>query len=212
MLPRNVGRRSHPSNWRHVDIEAALLTGGASRRMGRDKAKLEVDGRPLAETVASRILSAGIPVTVLGPDLIPGCSLQQDATPHAGPLVALSCFCPRAEYVFVCSCDLPLFDGRLIEVLADLIEDMDAAIPLSQGRPQPLCALYRAGVLSGLREWLQHGSRRVMEWIETLSCTKVSEERLERRGISRYSVLSANTPEELALLLSPEVARPEPLA
>ncbi len=180
--------------------------------MGRDKATLEIAGLPLAETIASRILAVGVPLTVLGPKAIPGCTLQQDATPHEGPLVALSRFRPRAEFVFVCSCDLPLLDARIIEVLSDLIEERDAAIPLSQGRLQPLCALYRAQALAGLPEWLRQGSRRVMEWIECLHYIRVPEEVLESRGLSRYCVRSANTPEELELLLSPKAARLEPEA
>lgn len=180
--------------------------------MGRDKATLDVRGRPLAEVIASRILAVGIPVTVLGPKPLPGCTLQQDISPHEGPLVALSRFQPRADFLFVCSCDLPLFDARIIEVLSDLVGNRDAAIPLSQGRPQPLCALYLARALAGLSEWVRQGSRRVMEWIEALDYIGVSEEHLESRGLSRHCVRHANTPQELELLLSLGVARPEPEA
>lgn len=180
--------------------------------MGRDKATLAVNGHSLAEAIAWRILEAGLPVTVLGPDPIRGCTLLRDAAPHTGPLAALSAFAPRSEYVFVCSCDLPLFDARVIGLLSEIIEDRDAAIPLSQGQLQPLCALYRAQALSTLREWLRQGSRRVMEWVETLDHVRVSEEALEGRGLSRHCVCSANTPEELSLLLSLEGDRPGPWA
>jgi len=170
--------------------------------MGCDKAKLEVNGRPLAQAIASRILEIGVSVTVLGPDAIEGCSLQRDSIPYEGPLFALSNFRPDAGCVFVCSCDLPLFDSRLIGILVELIGDGDAAIPWSQGRLQPLCALYKAQALAGLPEWLQRGSRRVMDWVKALRYTEVSEHCLAAQGLSPYCIRSANTPEELARLLS----------
>ena len=52
-----------------VEFAGVVLTGGASRRMGRDKALLPVDGVPMAVRVATAMIAAGAhPVVALGGD------------------------------------------------------------------------------------------------------------------------------------------------
>ena len=93
-----------------MDIEAILLTGGASRRMGVDKAALTVGGMPLGEKIARELAKTCDRVTVLGKHPIPGLEFLADEGDYEGPLLALSRFKPTRQHVFVASCDLPLFD------------------------------------------------------------------------------------------------------
>ncbi|HZI37181.1 MAG TPA: NTP transferase domain-containing protein, partial [Acidimicrobiia bacterium] len=48
-------------------VAGLLLTGGASRRMGRDKALLEVGGRRLVDRAASVLAAVADPVLEVGP-------------------------------------------------------------------------------------------------------------------------------------------------
>ena len=116
-----------------VRIEAVLLTGGASRRMGEDKAALLVDGEPLGHRTARVLAEAGYPVTVLGAEPLEGHGFQRDASPHEGPLTALRRFKPTAEAVFVAACDMPVFDSRLVSA-------WPGALPMRM----PLCPCQRA--------------------------------------------------------------------
>ena len=97
--------------------------------MGEDKAAILVDGIPQALRIVQAISSMGIPITVLGRKPIDGHGFLPDAEEFAGPLAALSRFTPQADAVFVCSCDLPLFDARIIEVLAANLSGAFAAVP-----------------------------------------------------------------------------------
>ncbi|HEX6424986.1 MAG TPA: NTP transferase domain-containing protein [Acidimicrobiales bacterium] len=72
----------------------AVLCGGASRRMGRDKALIEIDGRPLAVRVADAVGAAGAgTVVAVGGDLAAlraaGLAAVPDDEPGAGPLVGV---------------------------------------------------------------------------------------------------------------------------
>jgi molybdenum cofactor guanylyltransferase len=171
-------------------IEAVLLTGGASSRMGEDKAKLLVHGEQLATRIARLLLEIGIPVTVCGREPLPGCAFLADTEEFAGPFVALSRFVPTRDMVFVASCDLPGFDAAIVPFLAQRIAGHSAAVPVVDGRMQPLSALYRANAFDVARQLAGEGERRMMRWIEHLDIELVPD-------IDPSWLLNANSPQDL---------------
>ncbi len=164
--------------------------------MGRDKANIPIEGVPMADRIVASLAGYGIPATALGRP-VPGADCISDPEPLAGPLVALSGFAPRRRFVFVCSCDLPEFDVRLVETLFGLIGEQDGAIPVIQGRAQPLCALYTSEAWSQIPNVLASGKRSVMAWLDAMAWVPVSEELLIARGICAESALGVNSVEEL---------------
>jgi molybdopterin-guanine dinucleotide biosynthesis protein A len=170
--------------------------------MGCDKAAMLVQGRPMAERIVSELLAAGLPVTALGRPVM-GADWIEDSKQNAGPLMALSGFMPRNRSVFVCSCDLPLFDRRLPGVLTRSIEGFQAAVPVIEGMPQPLCALYDGSCWSRLHSTLDEGRRSMMAWLEAISWKPITAEVIGAHGIDPFSVIGVNTPEELILRMSP---------
>lgn len=138
-------------------LSGALLCGGLSRRMGRDKARLAWRGQPLllrglaclAESCEELLLAPGRsgryrdlfpgPSGTPLPERFAGRSLREvpdrfesgaDAPP--GPLAGLEAVLAAAqgEWVWVTSCDLPLLDPRLgVELLDRAVsEDADVAL------------------------------------------------------------------------------------
>ena len=170
--------------------------------MGSDKAQLEVGGTPLGARIADQVGALGIPVTVLGNQPLDGHEFLADAEQYGGPLVALSRFTPGRDLVFVASCDLVQFDARLIELLSGGLGQNEAAIPVSEGRLQPLCALYRRDAWAKLAGVVSSGRRSMMAWIDDLRISHVSEEDLVRVGLDPRCVLGANTPGEFARALN----------
>lgn len=179
-------------------VEAVLLTGGKSSRMGEDKSLLIIDGRPQGERIAWELLRHDVPVTVLGQLPIYGCSFLKDEEEYAGPLGALSRFAPQADAVFVASCDLPLFDARIVSLLGDRIGDHQAAVPEVNGYRQPLCALFRASSFEKLSDL---DGQCAMGWLDALDTVVVPEEDIRTAGIDPNSAQGANTKEELKALL-----------
>ena len=181
-----------------MDLEAVLLTGGASRRMGADKASLAVGSTTLAERTLAEFDRARVPVCVLGRTPIEGRPFLPDAEDYAGPAVALSRFEPSGTYVFACSCDLPNFDADIVAAFAPLIERHDAVVPSVGGRSQYLCALYTSGALARLRHMVEDLQARSMQrFVETLDARLVDEDELEGLGVTPLSVIGANTPDEM---------------
>lgn len=177
-----------------VDVESVVLTGGASRRMGEDKASVLIDGRPQALAILERLSAAGLVCTVLGRDAIPGHGFLLDEEDYKGPASALKRLAPTHEFVFVASCDMPRFDERIVRLLRERIGSSDACVPRVQGHRQPLCALYHRRAMDWLKKF--DGSS-INRFLDTLVITTIDEAEFGHVGISVASMLSANTREEL---------------
>lgn len=186
-------------------IEAVLLTGGRSSRMGCDKSTLLWQGRPLAEVIASRLLDVVERVTVLGRTPIAGCHFLQDRDAFEGPLAALSHFSPEAGAVFVSACDVPAFDEKLLTLLSDRLErhpSVHAVLPDIGHSLQPLAALYRAEAFTLIPTLTAEGRRSMMSWVDTLWVETVDSEELTKHGLDPACVQSVDTPEMLASLIA----------
>src|SRR3954465_4139543 len=131
-----------------LNIEGFILTGGASSRMGTDKALLELGGRNFIERITMALSSISVQVSLVGqrermaaqPSLpiVPDIHVKWGAL---GGLHAALRAC-NAEWAAVVACDLPFVTGELFVRLPSLRENFDAIAPVQpDGRLQPLCAL-----------------------------------------------------------------------
>ena len=159
-------------------ILGAVLIGGASRRMGRDKALLPVEGQPLAERVARTLERVVSRVVLVGrdreDDRFPDRTILADRFPGQGPLAGLHAALLDAagEPVFLAACDLPGLTPRLIRwVIGDGPVARDAPqarVPVAEGRLQPLCALYGPACLGPAEEALEAGRLSMHRFLEDL--------------------------------------------
>jgi len=132
-----------------------VLAGGRSSRMGSPKAALEWHGSTLLRRTTSIVARAVTgPVVVVRapgqelPDLPADVEVVQDPHEGRGPLqgiaVGLEALADRADAAFVCSTDLPFLHPAFIRaVLGAVAPDIDVALPVARGYPQPLAAAYR---------------------------------------------------------------------
>jgi molybdenum cofactor guanylyltransferase len=142
---------------------AAVLAGGASRRMGRDKATMPVGGVELAATVLAAAARVAAPVVLVAPEGHPARRLAARvvADPAQGPLVALAAALEAldATHVLVLAGDHP---GLRVELLAHLVAlaPRGDAVACRRGpRLEPLVAVYRrVPALAAARRALTGGS------------------------------------------------------
>ena len=150
-----------------------ILAGGASRRMGRPKAFLELgpDQRPLVLRVAGALRDAGAPeIITVGGDLdrlaALGLDARPDEHPGEGPLGGLVTGLALARWplAVVLSCDLPEIDAATVRGLVTALDgdpDADAAIPVVDGHDQVLVAAYRTASEARWRAAFDAGERSV---------------------------------------------------
>ena len=177
-----------------MNVEAVVLTGGASRRMGEDKASLTIEGRTLLDRTLAEFDRIGVRATVLGREAVPGRAFLKDAGVHAGPAAALSRFVPSEEAVFVCACDLPFFNADCVAPMATLLGSHDAVVPFVSGEAQPLCALYSGRVFE---KWRDSGERSMKGLLALCDVVAIGEPEMMGLGIDPRWFFDADSPEDL---------------
>lgn len=151
----------------YPDITGLILAGGQSKRMGADKAFLEIDGVPLIERIhrvlaplfAEVLIAAGMPAPERGP--FPARALYDD-TPGQGPLGGLVAGLKAAQtpWVFMVACDMPNLDPKVIaRVIAARAEGLLAVVPESPGGPESCHALYARAALPVIEAAMAEGER-----------------------------------------------------
>lgn len=152
---------------RLANVAGALLLGGASSRMGRDKSQLSLDGESLAARSArllarcfEEVLLVGAPPAAAALCAPLGLRLAADPPGPRCPLRGLvgALAAAQAPRVVVIATDLPgLCDDLPLALSA--WPDADAVVPRRGGRPEPLCALWRRdAVLPLARARLEAGA------------------------------------------------------
>jgi molybdopterin-guanine dinucleotide biosynthesis protein A len=138
--------------------------------MGRDKALLDIAGMPLIERTVTQLEGrfAELLVSVRHSEDYPFITHRKvaDRLPGQGPLMAIACSleCSRTDLNFFVSCDVPELSFELIERLLQAARRGDGAVAVtSEGRVEPLFAVYRKSLLSAITEHLARGHRKVTD-------------------------------------------------
>jgi molybdopterin-guanine dinucleotide biosynthesis protein A len=172
-----------------------ILVGGASTRMGRDKALIEIGGRPLALLAAEALAGVCESVSLVGdPDRYNALGLPviSDRQRGAGPLSGIEAAlgASHSEWNLIAACDMPSLDASLLRELARAAAD-DAAIPqYPDGSIEPLCAVYHRRCHAAAIGALAEGLRRITDFIARLTVRYV-------QVTDPRPFLNLNTPEDL---------------
>ena len=192
------------------DISGLILAGGRSTRMGgREKGLQLLDGRTMVSHIIDRLKPQVGPLLInanthlddyqslslpIVSDLISG---------YVGPLAGLhaglsQCTTP---YLLSVPCDCPFLPVDLASRLGQalILSGADAAYAVTMNETQtehhPVFCLLKQNTLASLSDYLSHGGRKVMTWIESLHHTQVSFD-------NRAAFLNINTPDDLSAINS----------
>lgn len=172
-------------------VAVAVLAGGGSRRMGRDKAAVEVEGRPLLErtlAAAGPVASPGAPVTVIGSPGSPASAALgrwvPDRRPGQGPLAGLETALAVAgpvDVVLVVGVDHPWLATPVLAALVDTLlaapEVLDGVVLGTAEGPLALLGAYRPSAGSRATDLLDAGERRLHRLVDRLHLGVLMEDR-----------------------------------
>ena len=191
---------------RFDQVEGFILTGGSSRRMGRDKALLEIGGAPLALRAARMLEPLVRRVTLIGqPERYAalGLTVVPDDEAGQGPLggIATALRVSERDWNLVVGCDMPYLTAEWLEFLiaAALPARADALIPRSaHGRDEPLCAMYHRRCGPTVSVELGLGIRKVTTGLAALAVVTLPYENWKQFDSQGRLFKNMNTPEDYA--------------
>ena len=183
-----------------ADCTALILAGGDSRRMGQDKAALDLGGRTLLEHVTAAMQQAFFKVIVSVRQPRDGVALPQvcDEVAPSGPLAGLAAGLAQADtsWVFAVACDMPFVSVAVVQRLAQHRDGYDAVVPLVGGHPQPMAAFYAKSALDAVRASLASDDKSVRGMLKRLNVDFVSEAELRECDPQLRSFFDLDTPQE----------------
>jgi molybdenum cofactor guanylyltransferase len=188
-------------------MPAAVLAGGASRRMGRAKAALPYGAGTLLEFQVARLSALFEEVLVVvksaPPSPIGSARLVLDRMPEHAAIHGLARALEEArDRIFVLAVDVPAIPPALIRALAErsLASDAAAVVPEADGRLQPLAAVWRRRVLPAVERRLAAGAPSLQELSRDVGAEIVTEAEWRAVDSSGNAFANLNTLEEYAAM------------
>lgn len=167
------------------DITGCILAGGESRRLGRDKRILSIGGQTLLARTQGLLRNLlGEEPFVVGDNLVDlGIDPDRiilDARPDCGPLGGLVASLEKSptEWILALAVDMPFLENADLQKMLQVArQDCDVLTLSTDGRPEPLVALYKKTTLPFWVERLNKGSLSLSEGIQQLKWQSVLVER-----------------------------------
>jgi len=191
-----------------LPVTGLVLAGGASRRMGRNKAFLELRGRYLIDIVIERVAIVCSEVLVVTGDSSPyagmGVPVVEDRFRGVGVLGGIHAGLEAAahELALVVACDMPFLQPDLMRAFVDWAEGYDAVVFRKGEYVEPLHAVYRASCLPAIEQAIRSGERRIVSFFSKTNVSFITPEDVKPFDPELRSFSNVNTPEEWAAVHS----------
>ena len=183
-------------------ISAAILTGGQSRRMGRNKALLELG----SSTVVERVIAAAAPLAaeclLITPDTEAfahlGLPVHPDLHPQLGPLGGLHTALDRVSSptVLLLACDLPFVTTGFLRFMVDQLRDHQAVVPRTDKGLECLCAVYTQSCVPAVTGALAHDQRRMTAFFHEVDVRFLDPDEWQAFDPNHTLFTNLNTPED----------------
>ena len=183
-------------------VSAIIMAGGESSRMGKNKALLTINGKPMIRHLYDTLMqfcdeiiisASKTEETLISKEtLISNARTVVDLKTGQGPLMGIysSLHASSSRVNFIVACDIPTINLSLMRRLLSWSHRYDIVVPsFNQEEYEPLFAVYTKEAVTAARTLLDNGQRRI-SGLFPLCKTKV----LEISGGKWYANL--NTPED----------------
>jgi molybdopterin-guanine dinucleotide biosynthesis protein A len=197
---------------KQILLNALILAGGKSSRMGQDKALMLFDRKPFLQQIDRIAQQCCDSVYILTPwperyrDLIPDESnFLLESSQGEGSLFA---FCQglqqlekTMDWLLLLACDLPLLEAEILlnwcENLPQISSDILAVVPKNCDRWEPLCGFYRPEILPHLEDFIDRGGRSFQKFLATVSTQAIVVSDREQKML-----WNCNTPDDFKQISS----------
>jgi molybdopterin-guanine dinucleotide biosynthesis protein A len=194
-------------------LAGAILCGGLSTRMGRDKTGLEIGGTTLLERAVRRLRTVADPVLLATGSHTwthEHCLSVPDAVAGRGALgglVAVLRVTPH-QLCAVVAVDMPDSEPWLLVQLAALWDGEDAVVPLGPRGPEPLHAIYARRALAEAETALQSADRSLRGLLDRLRVRRIDAAGLIGADAAARFAVNLNRPEDVTAWCREAAGRP----
>jgi molybdopterin-guanine dinucleotide biosynthesis protein A len=190
-----------------IKVSGVIMAGGASLRLGRNKALERVGGKTLVERVIDSLvpLTSEVLVVVARPEqaaalrLPPSVRVVSDRYPGKGSLGGIFTGLDASveAWSLVVACDMPFLNGELLRHLMEASSNVDAVVPRLGGQPEPLHALYSKACLGPMERMVRAGDLKIAPLFDAVRVRYVDEETIDRIDPRHLSFFNINTQADL---------------
>ncbi len=185
-------------------LSVVVLAGGHSRRLGKDKSLLELDGVPLLVRTVQRLDALSDDLVVVTNDaaryesLSLAARIVPDEEPGMGSLMGIysGLQAARHAYTLVVACDMPFLSPPLLRYMISLAPGDDVVIPRLGNLLEPLHAIYGKPCIPFMKELLVRGERKIIAFFHKVRVRYVEEAELDKFDPHRLSFVNVNTPQD----------------
>ncbi len=142
------------TNTSATDVTCAILAGGRSTRMGKDKATLKVCGKTLIEQVYEKACLVFTDVVIVSNshERFDGIAapIIRDILPVQSPVVGIvsALLAAKTPYIFALACDMPFVSVESIQQVLNEVRGEDIIVPRTAAGLEPLHAVYSRSCIS----------------------------------------------------------------
>ncbi|MCL5287251.1 MAG: molybdenum cofactor guanylyltransferase [Acidobacteria bacterium] len=187
------------------DIDAFILAGGASTRMGVDKALLPIGGQPMLLRMTALLEPLVARVAVVGPPerYAPlGVTVFPDDVPGLGPLggILTALRHSQSPWFLILGCDLPHLRRDWLQWLIGAGLESEAAVvmPIGPSGYEPLCAMYNQRCAGAIADAVSRNVRKVTAGLLDLTMEVVSPDVWKQFDEDGTLFQNMNQPEDYA--------------
>jgi len=184
-------------------VTVAIMAGGKSSRMGRDKAFVPFQGRPMIEAALEKVAGLGQETILITNNPAPfrylGLPMFADVMPDCGPLGGIYTAVHHAAHphILVVACDMPWLNRSLLAYLLSLRQQADIIVPRWTQFPEPLHAIYNKACLPPIRSHLEAGRFKIIRFYNQVRVRYVDKPEIEPFDGDGRSFANINTLQEL---------------
>ena len=177
-----------------------ILCGGRSKRMGKDKGSLILDGKPMILHVLDNVKDIADEIIVVLRDKEQieeyksilkdePVKIVTDEIKDQGPLVGILTGLSQinSEYAQILPCDSPFISKEFVLKMFEIAENekFDAIVPIwDDGHIEPLHSVYKENVVSLIRSLIKNKKRNVRSLIDHLNVQYVDIGELDESTMS----------------------------
>lgn len=184
------------------NITGIILAGGSSRRYGKNKAFLNINGIPLIETITEKMKGIFQKVILIANEkegfAYLGLPVVEDIKMGLGPLggIYTGLLSISNEAGFFVACDMPFINEGLIRYMADKRDNHWAVVPSVGDEIEPLHAIYSKSCLTSIKDLINSKIYQVRRFYDHIDVRYVKEGEIRKFIAPEIVFLNINTPDE----------------